>query len=182
LANWLPPIAIKITPSEGKGRIVVNIYDFNTRVSSFRDFDISPCFPPKDKIEFGISFKYENGIDKDTFRGLFMNVIGELYYTPILNALAIFNISPFRIMPPRVQAHENGFVIYSGVTNTPAPICKISQIYILDGLELTSNFATKKKFNLAKRARLECCSLNRISSRKRPARPRNAPPLASKTR
>jgi hypothetical protein len=117
---------MKITPSSGKGRIVANIYDFSPRVSSFKEFDISSCFPPKDKIEFGIAFKYENGIDKNTFRNLFMNVIEELYYTPVLNALAIFNISPFRIIPPRIQAHETGFVLYSGITNTSAPICNNS--------------------------------------------------------
>jgi hypothetical protein len=117
------PVALKITPSSGVGgRLVINIYDFNPKVFSYNEFDLSACFPPKDKIEFGMAFNYDNGIDEQTFRSLFMNIVAELFYEPVFNVLAIYNISPLRIIPAQVQTHKNGFVIYSGLTNATAAI------------------------------------------------------------
>ncbi len=40
----------------------------------------------------------------------------------MLSALTMYNFSPLRIIPPVVQSHSNGFVVYSGITNTSAAI------------------------------------------------------------
>lgn len=47
---------------KGKGRILVNIYDFDPVEPSFKWFDISSCFQGKDKTQFAVSFKYPDEV------------------------------------------------------------------------------------------------------------------------
>ena len=42
----------------------------------------------------------------------------------IFELVSAFNFSPLRLIPPSVRVLEDGIVVYSGITDFPAPLRK----------------------------------------------------------
>ena len=46
----------------------------------------------------------------------------QLFDVQIFQLLSNYNFSPVRIIPPKIRALKDGFVVYSGLTNYPAAL------------------------------------------------------------
>lgn len=101
---------------------MINIFNFDPIEPSINTFDVSQCYKNKDKTEFAIAFDYPKDIDKTSFEEIFERYVEKKFYEPILSALSVYNVSPLRIIPPEIRASNNGFVIYTGLTNYAPPI------------------------------------------------------------
>lgn len=87
---------------------------------------MSQCYKNKEKTQFAISFDFPSDVDKISFKQNFEKNVKKNFYEPMLSPLSIYNISPLRIIPPKIRASDSGFVIYSGLTNYAPPISKIN--------------------------------------------------------
>lgn len=101
---------------------MINIYDFDPVVIDFKKFDVSTCFQGKDKTQFAISFKYPDEIDYSLFKSGYERFVETDFYKPMMSSLSTYNLSPLRIIPPKIRSQKSGFVIYSGLINSPLSI------------------------------------------------------------
>ena len=121
---------------------MIHFYDFDSFIPTTETFDISSCFHGNQLTEFAIKFNYPKGISKDTpfrfiqkfiktinnnvyidsasFKQFFEFEVLKEFYKKILENKVSYNFSPFRILPPKTQALDDSFVIYTGITD-PAP-------------------------------------------------------------
>jgi len=58
------------------------------------------------------------------FETLFEKDLEQLFDVKIFELLSGFNFSPLRLIAPRVRVLEDSLVVYSGITDYPAPLRK----------------------------------------------------------
>ena len=103
---------------KNRTRISINIYDFDSSSLTPDIFDLSICFKKSEKVEFAVKYEYpESGVDSEIFERLYKKAAQDYFYVPLLSLFSLFNISPFRIIPPQVRVGPKYFLIYSGVTS-----------------------------------------------------------------
>ena len=128
---------------------MIHFYDFDSFIPSTETFDISSCFHGNQLTEFAIKFNYPKGIsintqfrfikifkalnknvyiDSATFKQFFEFEVLKEFYKKILENKVNYNFSPFRILPPKTQALDDSFVVYTGVTD-PAPAISKQNFY-----------------------------------------------------
>lgn len=66
-----------------------------------------------------------NFVDKQTFDTAYGSRLNEIFDKTLLKTFEVFNPSPLRIVEPKIESNDNGFVVYTGVHDYAPAICKI---------------------------------------------------------
>ena len=130
------------------------MYDFDPSDVPINVFDVSSCYPGKQKKQFGIKFNYPANMSISLFTYFFINnldvgyssilfkateifehtfekSIEKIFFVYTFNLLSQYNLSPLRITPPKIRAQKDGFVVYSGFNDNPAPISRLIYTQLL---------------------------------------------------
>lgn len=111
------PISRQINNLRTGEKYALQFFDFDSTIRRSQ-FDLSDCFEGKDKIYFGIRFEFNADLDQATFDEKFGRLLNEPFYQALMKVIDGFEVSPLRIITPRIESNRIGFIVYSGFTGT----------------------------------------------------------------
>lgn len=102
-------------------------FDHDLNSVTEEQFEITQCFSGKDRIDFGVRFTYAYSFfEFVTLEEFESNKQLLKFFEQLVNkAFApLNNASPLRVVTPKIFGDNDGFTVYSGLTNSAPPIRK----------------------------------------------------------
>lgn len=109
-----------------------HFYDFDSTIKTSDDFDITACYSGNQKKEFAIRYKYPQldagplTFNAAVFKYNFELRAKQTFYLSVIESLSIYNYSPFRVIPPKIVADDDGFTVYTGFSDRAEDICNFT--------------------------------------------------------
>jgi len=123
------PVAVHVTDVGDDGQSYVgHVFNFNARFDATfgGEFSLEQCFQGKEKIAYGMRFTYAEDVFAMETREEFErnHQLIALFNQVVYRALEGEEVSPVRLIRPRVLGDDAGFTVLAGVTETAPAISK----------------------------------------------------------